>query len=101
MSNERLEGQNAKASREARESIAKLLGNISDNHQVIVIAKDLTGATPTHVHAQGPVNDTGLFYGMLEQGRDVFQTSELLKKISELQEIILTLDQRIKCLEEK
>ena len=75
-----LEGQSAKASREARESIAKMLGNISDHHQVIVIAKDLTGATPTHVHAQGPVNDSCLLYGMLEQARDVFQLSNKPKQ---------------------
>ena len=72
---ESLEGANAKASREAKESVAKLLGNISEHHQIIVIAKDLTGATPTHVHAQGPVNDSCLLYGMLEQARDVFQVS--------------------------
>ena len=70
-----LEGQGAKAAREARESIAKMLGNISDHHQVIVIAKDLTGKTPTHTHAQGPSNDVCLLYGMLEQARDVFQLS--------------------------
>ena len=74
-----LEGQNAKASREAKESIAKLLGNVSDNHQIIVITKDLTGKTPTHIHAQGPVNDTCLLYGMLEQARDVFQLSNKQK----------------------
>ena len=71
----RLEGAGAKASREAKESIAKLLGNISEHHQIIVIAKDLTGATPTHVHSQGPVNDSCLLYGMLEQARDVFALS--------------------------
>ena len=75
----RLEGAGAKASREARESIAKLLGNISDHHQVIVIAKDLTGQTPTHIHAQGPANDVCLLYGMLEQASDVFQLSNKSK----------------------
>jgi len=74
-----LEGQNAKASRESKESIAKLLGNISDHHQVIVIAKDLTGQTPTHIHVQGPANDVCLLYGMLEQARDAFQLSNKSK----------------------
>jgi len=67
------EGQNAKAAREAKESIAKLLGNISDHHQVIVIAKDLTGQTPTHIHAQGPSADKCLLYGMLGEAQDVFR----------------------------
>jgi hypothetical protein len=85
---DRLEGANAKATREAKESIAKLLGNISDHHQVIVITKDLTGATSTHVHAQGPINDSCLLYGMLEQARDVFQLSTREEKgsISKKQE---------------
>lgn len=77
-----LEGQAAKASREARESISKMLGNISDHHQIIVIAKDLTGQTPTHIHAQGPSSDKCLLYGMLGEAQDVFRlaTSKEIQK---------------------
>ncbi len=75
-----VEGAAAKKSRESKETMAKLLGNVGDHHQMIVIITDLTGATPTHIHVQGPSSDRVLLYGMLEVAKDVVQMSGTSKK---------------------
>lgn len=69
------EGITAKAAREARESLAKMFGNVDDNSTLIVILKDMSGRAPMHVHIQGPFKDLELYYGMLERAKDVARLS--------------------------
>ena len=69
------EGVKAKQAREQREKLAKMFGNVDDQHELIVILKDLSGVKPDQVHVQGPMHDRVLLYGMLEIARDVVQLS--------------------------
>jgi hypothetical protein len=69
------EGVKAKQSREQRENLIKMFGNVGDQHELIVIVKDLSGEKPDQVHIQGPMHDRVLLYGMLEIARDVIALS--------------------------
>lgn len=70
-----VEGNAAKQARQQKEKLFELFGNVGDQHELIVICKDLTGQKPDQVHIQGPMHDRVLLYGMLEVGRDVVQQS--------------------------
>ena len=72
-------GKAAETARAQKESLAKILGNVSDVHQLIVISTDLSGKTATHIHIQGPSADKVLLYGMLEVARDVVNQGGTLK----------------------
>lgn len=76
---EQFEGEAAKASRIARDNMKTILDKANDHHQIIVICKDLLGATPTHVHIQGPSKDKVLLYGMLGVARDVIGLANQIK----------------------
>lgn len=89
---DKFEGSLAKAARTINEHMAD--GNV----QVIFIATDVTGKTPTHVHMQGPSKDRVLIGGMLsEAGRIIMSTiddhrKQQAAKIKELEERIASLE---------
>jgi hypothetical protein len=70
-----VEGIKAQQAREQRENLIKMFGNVGDQHELIVIVKDLSGEKPDQVHVQGPMHDRVLLYGMLEIARDVVALS--------------------------
>lgn len=95
---EPLEGAGAKESRLKRESMSKIFGNLDPNCQVIFISTDVTGATPTHVHMQGPSRDGVLIGGMLSEAGRIIQGTiddqrkQLTLKVKELEERIFALE---------
>lgn len=93
-----VEGKEANKARLNRESLAKIFSSLDPNCQMIFISTDVTGATPTHVHMQGPSQDGVLIGGMLsEAGRIVLgtidqQKKQLKLKVKELEERITLLE---------
>lgn len=97
---EPLEGAGAKQSRLNRESMSKIFGNLDPNCQVIFISTDVTGATPTHIHMQGPSKDGVLIGGMIaEAGRTIFSSLDNDKKAIVIK--IKELESRVDILENK